>query len=63
MQYTLELTGKGDQILDIPNSLIENNLVKIRFEFPDAKSPKELGLSNDSRLLAVKFFSMTIIEK
>lgn len=42
-------------VFDIPASCINDGLLKLDFEYPDAKSPVSMGDGNDQRLLAVAF--------
>lgn len=36
--------------------------LKVRMEYPDAISPKEIGLNSDSRILAFLFYSVSLKE-
>lgn len=58
-----EVIAKGtDSILfSLPKSCVKDGLVALDFAFPDAVSPKELGIGNDARelALAVKEISIT----
>lgn len=49
-----DVIAKGTDSLTftIPKDCIQNNLVALDFAFPDAVSPKELGIGNDVRELA-----------
>ena len=41
--------------ISVPKSMIPNNEFVLRFEIPTAKSPKELGVSSDTRCLGLGF--------
>ncbi|MDR1159416.1 MAG: alkaline phosphatase family protein [Syntrophomonadaceae bacterium] len=47
----------------IPQELVTERKVDLLFEYPDAASPLELGLSTDSRMLAVCYKNMTLSER
>lgn len=47
----------------IPASCIHDGLLILNLEYPDATSPKSDGRSNDDRILAVAFRSITVAEK
>jgi hypothetical protein len=50
--------------LSVPRSTIEKSpRVLIRFDFPDAASPKSLGINEDSRVLSVAFDSLMLSAK
>ena len=54
------LTNFDKNIIKIPikNKLATNNsLIVVKFDLPDASSPKELGLSDDTRLLGIGLIS------
>jgi hypothetical protein len=59
-QYALNKFD-GNQIrIPIPATTpIPGQLINLRFNFMDAVSPKELGISPDDRLLAIGFISAT----
>ncbi|MCD7964931.1 MAG: hypothetical protein LUG90_04065, partial [Clostridiaceae bacterium] len=44
----------------IPISALEQNKLRLKFIYPNAISPKELGINDDTRILAFKFESLTI---
>lgn len=50
--------------LKLPKHILEKgSILEIKFELPNAASPKELGISNDSRKLGIALKSFTIREK
>jgi hypothetical protein len=53
----------GDWSFVVPRGLITERTLNLSFEYPDAASPVDLGLSADTRLLAVGYTSMTILGK
>lgn len=56
---TVEFTpGAPSQIVAIPLPRPAPSELMFTFTFPDAISPKELGLSSDARTLAVKMYSL-----
>lgn len=57
---TLLLTGGGEQKVEIANELIQDGILNIVFYLPDAQSPKELGESEDARLLGLRLYSLSI---
>ena len=46
----------------VPKNILNKSGIKIRFEYSNPMSPKELGLSADSRCLAIGFESFKIIK-
>jgi hypothetical protein len=44
----------------VPNILIENEKLSIVFDMPDAASPRDLGISGDTRTLGLAFWSITV---
>jgi hypothetical protein len=57
---TLKIDKDGDYQASIPTDIIQDNLLIIKFELPDAATPKSLGLNNDERILALFFKKMSI---
>lgn len=55
------IDGKCDVSFSIPAELIGES-VDIKFSYPAATSPQELGISEDARVLALSFESMCIRE-
>jgi hypothetical protein len=54
---------KKDYSCDIPTNLTDNvKDFRIRFDLPNAARPLDLGISRDSRLLGVQFYSLTFNE-
>lgn len=51
--------AKSRQIV-IPNEYVENDRIKLRFEMPDAISPKDNGTGEDVRVLGLAMSSLTI---
>ena len=58
--YESVLQGSGIIEFIIPHDLLENDILEINFEFPNAISPAELNLSSDIRRLALAFTQMRI---
>lgn len=54
--------GTQERNIDIPNNLIDNSMLYITFELPDAVSPLELGVSEDPRKLGIAFRSISLSE-
>ena len=53
--------GEMKKNISIPSTSVqENGFLTIRFELPDAVSPQSLGLSEDTRLLAIGLKTMSI---
>jgi hypothetical protein len=52
----------GDWSFVAPRGIITERKLDLSFEYPDAASPFELGLSQDKRLLAVGYKTMTFSE-
>lgn len=50
----------GSQEIRIPNELVKNGRLVLGFEFPNSISPKEEGLNNDSRSLALYMKQITL---
>lgn len=57
-----EFIAEGTQTKEvtIPASCIKDNMLELTFELPDARSPKDLGQSDDPRTLALYFESISI---
>lgn len=53
-------TGAEIKTIIIPEEYVEDGLLTLRFELPDADSPLNRGESTDSRLLALAMKSLTI---
>ena len=47
----------------VPKSLIDGNILDLKFKIDNPKSPKELGLSQDSRKLGIGFISVEILNE
>lgn len=45
---------------NIPLGILKDNHLKLIFEYPDATTPKSLGIGEDNRVLAYKFESITL---
>lgn len=58
------LTIEETKEITIPAECVKGRELQLRFELPDAKSPKELGMSEDARTLglAMKKLSVKILE-
>lgn len=52
--------GRENKEIIIPGEYIKNNELFLLFEFPDAVSPKELGVNEDARELALAMQSIII---
>ena len=50
----------GNRKIIIPQNILKDNIVMLKFEIPMAKSPKECGISDDNRTLGLGFKTMTI---
>lgn len=55
-------TGKAAAKIVIPEECIQEGRLNLRFELPDAKSPKELGMSEDVRTLGLAMGKLVISE-
>ena len=55
-----EISVPEEKCLSIPSSLAQNGRLQVEFHLLDATSPKELGLSDDSRKLALAFKKITL---
>lgn len=56
-----QVSGKAEFTALIPSqSATENTTLKIELRIPQAKSPKELGISDDPRVLGISCFDMVI---
>ena len=58
-----ELTGTTIKEIPLPKSLMKNQRFDITFLLPDAISPRELGINNDTRKLAVAFRAVQFFQK
>ena len=54
--------GEMEQIVTIPKGTVTGTKLQIRLELPDARSPYEVGQSNDKRQLALAMKSLVIRE-
>ena len=45
---------------NIPLDILKDNHLKLIFAYPDATTPKGLGIGEDNRILAYKFESVTL---
>jgi len=62
-EWIVKEEGFHDETMVIPNKFIaKGGLTEIRFNFPNAISPKELGTGKDSRKLALAFRSILLRE-
>ena len=59
-QWLFSEGGQQEKTILIPKDLLSQGKLNIVFETPDAKSPKELGISEDARELAIAIYSMTM---
>lgn len=57
-EWVLEAGGQQRQTLEIP--AIADGRLELAFHFPDTVSPRDLGLSNDGRKLAVRLLFLTL---
>jgi GT2 family glycosyltransferase len=57
----VELTKKEAFEVDIclPKSIRPMDILTLHFNFPDARTPREMGISDDVRLLSIAFLNMT----
>ena len=60
--YDGTLTQPGAVEFGIRKEYVQDGVLELDFQFPDAISPYELGISGDIRTLAVGFADMTIEE-
>ncbi len=60
---TLEIRSFGEYSIGIPKSILNHDILKIAFHLPRAATPKELGINEDERLLAIAIQSLVIEEK
>lgn len=56
---TLSEAGENHLVIPIPEDLLNTAYLEIQFSLPDAKSPKELGMGDDDRHLAIGMKSAT----
>jgi len=56
------VTGPGEYNLTIPQDYLKGPKLKISFELPDAASPANLGISSDSRKLALAMKTIKLSE-
>jgi len=61
-EWTLADKSFSTHSLTVPASYFHDKNVVLRFEFPNATSPKELGLNRDVRLLAAHFRDIRLID-
>ena len=59
-QWMFTEEGEQEKTLIIPNSWTSQGVLSINLEMPDAKSPKELGVSEDARKLAIAIHSISL---
>ncbi|KJS12091.1 MAG: hypothetical protein VR67_11515 [Peptococcaceae bacterium BRH_c8a] len=57
------MTDSGEYSFTLPKDFITDSSLKITFELPDAISPLELKISEDSRVLGIAMHSIIISEK
>jgi hypothetical protein len=62
-EITLDTSYKGMFEVKIPESILEadwkNNTLELEFHFPDAARPKDIGINDDVRELALGFIAIT----
>ena len=61
-EWTLADKSFSTYSLAVPARYFQDKEVVLRFEFPNATSPKELGLNRDVRLLAAHFRDIRLID-
>jgi hypothetical protein len=59
-EWNIRDAGAQELAAVLPAELLGDATLKIEFLLPDARAPKELGLSNDDRVLGVAVQSVTI---
>jgi len=57
-EWVLAQGGPRQRTLEVP--AVSDGRVELAFHFPDAASPRDLGLSNDRRKLAVRLLFLTL---
>ena len=57
-EWTLTKAGPRLQTLELP--VVADGRVELAFHFPHTTSPRDLGLSNDGRELAIRLLSLTL---
>ncbi|TQR43693.1 DUF6311 domain-containing protein [Paenibacillus popilliae] len=57
---SVEIREEKEYFVKIPQELITSNLTLIRFELPTANAPKNLGINEDERELALFFTSIRV---
>jgi hypothetical protein len=57
---TLEIRNPGEYSIGIPKSILDHDILSIAFHLPSAATPKELGINEDTRLLAIALQSLVI---
>jgi len=61
--FDAEVSSVEDEIfIEIPSECIKNGKLIIDFSYPDAISPIDLDISNDTRVLAFQFYSISFSE-
>lgn len=60
---TVVVTNPGPYQIYIQKDYMKNSPLNIIFELPDATSPRNLGLNNDTKVLALRVMSINLIEK
>jgi hypothetical protein len=58
-----KILTSGNWSFIIPKKYVPDRNLRLSFEYPDAVSPSELGLSDDTRLLSVGYKTMTLLER
>lgn len=58
--FDQEVNANGSASIYVPRNLLDGNVLKLNFEFPDAMSPNEMTGSDDFRTLSVAFTNLTI---
>ena len=58
--FTLSKDEESEKLLFVPHTYLNDQIQYFSFYFPDAKSPSELGVSDDERKIAIGLRSFTI---
>lgn len=60
-ELTWDLSNNGtEKIIVIPSSVMKDDQLQIRLDFPNATSPKDLGINQDTRKLGVALNTIVI---
>jgi len=49
------LTGAGEILFSIPKECISEGIIELKFEYPDSLVPKDAGINEDTRRIAIAF--------